>query len=52
MMLLADSGISIVENRNLEAMADAKAYVALLIVTPRRVPGATGSPLGAIALAP
>ena len=52
MMLLADSGIYIVENRNLEALADAKAYVALLILTPLRIQGATGSPLRAIALAP
>jgi kynurenine formamidase len=52
MMLLADSGIYIVENCNLEALADAKAYVALLILTPLRIQGATGSPLRAIALAP
>jgi len=52
MMLLADSGIYIVENTNLEAIADAKAYVALLILTPLRIQGATGSPLRALALAP
>ena len=52
MMLLADSGIYIVENCNLEALADAKAYVALLILTPLRIQGASGSPLRAIALAP
>ena len=52
MMLLADNGIYIVENANLEALADAKAYVSLLIVTPLRIQGATGSPLRAIALAP
>ena len=52
MMLLADSGIYIVENCNLEALADAKAYVALLILTPLRIQGATGSPLRAIALVP
>jgi kynurenine formamidase len=51
MMLLADSGISLVENCNLEALADAKAYVALLILTPLRIQGATGSPLQAIARA-
>jgi len=39
-----------VENCNLEALADAKAYtVALLILTPLRIQGATGSPLRAIA---
>ncbi len=52
MMLLADSGIYIVENCNLEPIADAKAYVALLILTPLRIQGGTGSPLRAIALAP
>jgi kynurenine formamidase len=52
MMLLADSGLYIVENCNLETLADAKAYVALLILTPLRIQGATGSPLRAIALAP
>src|SRR5215472_14016289 len=52
MMLLADNGIYIVENANLEALADAKAYVALLILTPLRIQGATGSPLRALAMAP
>jgi len=52
MMLLADSGIYIVENANLEALGDAKAYVVLLILTPLRIQGASGSPLRAIALPP
>ena len=52
MMLLADNGISIVENANLEPLGDAKAYVALLILTPLKIQGASGSPLRAIALAP
>jgi len=52
MMLLADSGIYIVENANLEALGDAKAYVVLLILTPLRIQGASGSPLRAIALTP
>src|SRR5437660_2951130 len=52
MMLLADSGIYIVENANLEALGDAKAYVVLLILTPLKIQGASGSPLRAIALAP
>ena len=52
MMLLADNGIYIVENANLEALADAKAYVSLLILTPLKIQGATGSPLRAIALVP
>jgi kynurenine formamidase len=52
MMLLADHGIYIVENTNLEPLGDAKAYVALLIVTPLRIQGASGSPLRVIAVAP
>jgi kynurenine formamidase len=52
MMLLADSGIYIVENANLEALADAKVYVSMLVLTPLRIQGATGSPLRAIAIAP
>src|SRR5262249_32682106 len=52
MMLLADSGIFIVENTNLESIADAKGHVALRILTPLRIQGATGSALRAIALAP
>jgi len=52
MMLLADHGIYIVENANLEALGDAKAHVALLVLTPLRIQGATGSPLRAIALVP
>ena len=52
MMLLADNGIYIVENANLEALGDAKAHVALLILTPLKIQGASGSPLRAIALAP
>ena len=52
MMLLADSGIYIAENVNLEPLADAKVYVVLLVVTPLRIQGATGSPLRMLALAP
>jgi kynurenine formamidase len=52
MMLLADHGIYIVENINLDPLSAAKAYVVLLIVTPLRIQGASGSPLRAIALAP
>src|SRR5437899_574277 len=48
----ADLGIYIVENANLEALGDAKAYVVLLILTPLRIQGASGSPLRAIALTP
>lgn len=52
MMLLADSGIYIAENVNLEPLGDAKAYVVLLVVTPLRIQGASGSPLRMLALAP
>lgn len=52
MMLLADHGIYIVENINLDPLSAAKAYVVLLIVTPLRIQGASGSPLRAVALAP
>jgi kynurenine formamidase len=52
MMLLADHGIYIVENANLEPLAAARVYVALLVLTPLKLQGASGSPLRAIALAP
>lgn len=52
MMLLADSGIYIVENSNLEEVGAAKAHVFLLVLTPLKIQGATGSPLRALALAP
>jgi kynurenine formamidase len=52
MMLLADSGIYIVENANLEPLSDAKVYVGVLVTTPLKIQGATGSALRMIALAP
>ena len=52
MMLLADSGIYIMENANLESLGDAKVGVALLVITPLKIQGGTGSPLRALALAP
>jgi len=52
MMLLADSGIYIMENADLESLGDAKAYVSLLVVTPLKLQGASGSPLRVLALAP
>jgi kynurenine formamidase len=51
MMLLADSGIYIMENANLEPLGDAKVGVALLIVTPLKIQGASGSPLRVLAVA-
>jgi kynurenine formamidase len=52
MMLLADNGIYIMENANLEPLGDAKVYVALLVTTPLKIQGASGSPLRVLALAP
>jgi kynurenine formamidase len=52
MMLLADNGIYIVESANLEPMSEAKVYVAVLITTPLKLQGASGSPLRMVALAP
>ena len=51
MMLLADNGIYIMENANLEPVGDAKVGVALLIVTPLKIEGASGSPLRVLAIA-
>src|SRR4029079_6403777 len=44
MMLLADNGIYIMENANLEPLGDAKVGVALLVVAPLKIQGAIGSP--------
>ncbi len=52
MMLLADSGIYIVEAANLELLSEARVYVAVLVMTPLKIQGATGSPLRTIVLAP
>ncbi|HXH83187.1 MAG TPA: cyclase family protein [Candidatus Tectomicrobia bacterium] len=51
MMLLVDSGIYIMENANLEPLGDARVSSALLVVTPLKLQGASGSPLRALALA-
>ena len=51
MMLLADNGIYIMENANLEPVGDAKVGVALLVVTPLKIEGATGSALRVLAVA-
>lgn len=51
MMLLVDNGIYIMENANLEPVGDAKVGVALLIVTPLKIAGASGSPLRVLAIA-
>ena len=51
MMLLADSGIYIMESANLEPLGDARVGVALLVVAPLKIEGATGSPLRVLAIA-
>ena len=51
MMLLADNGIYIMENANLEPVGDARIGVALLVVTPLKIEGATGSALRVLAIA-
>jgi kynurenine formamidase len=52
MMLLADNGIYIMENANLDALSEARVSVGLLVCAPLRIQGATGSPLRALVLAP
>lgn len=55
-ILIADHGIYLVENMNLEELAAALAeegvYEFLLVLNPLRLRGATGSPLNAFALIP
>ena len=51
MMLLVDNGIYIMENANLEPVGDARVGVALLIVTPLKIAGASGSPRRVLAIA-
>jgi kynurenine formamidase len=50
MMLLADNGIYIMESANLEPLGDAKVGVALLVVTPLKIEGGSGSPLRVLAV--
>jgi kynurenine formamidase len=52
MRLIADSGIYIVENLNLEELAAAKAYVFAVVVPPLKVKGGTGSAVRIFALVP
>jgi kynurenine formamidase len=55
-ILIADSGIYLVENLNLEelskALAEQKAYEFALIINPPRLRGATGAPVNAFAIIP
>src|SRR5258708_8439075 len=52
MRLIADSGIYIIENLDLEALAKAKAYEFPVVVPPLKVKGGTASALVAVALLP
>jgi len=55
-ILIADSGIYLVENLNLEelakALAELKVYDFALIINPPRLRGATGAPVNAFAIIP
>lgn len=52
MRLIADAGIYIVENLNLEELAAAKAYEFAVVVPPLKVKGGTGSAVRIFALVP
>jgi kynurenine formamidase len=52
MLLIADHGIHIIENFNLEDLAQAQVYEFLLVVPPIKVRGGTGSALRSFALVP
>ena len=50
-ILLVQHGIYIIENLNLEELAQDKCYEFTLIVLPLKIQGATGSPVRPIAVA-
>lgn len=52
MRLIADSGIYIIENLNLEELAAARAYEFAVVVPPLKVKGGTGSAVRIFALVP
>jgi kynurenine formamidase len=52
MRVIADSGVYIIENLNLEELSAAKAYEFVVVVPPLRILGGTGSALRAFALVP
>jgi len=52
MLLIADNGINIIENYNLEGIAAAKEYEFVLVVPPLKIRGGTGSALRSFALVP
>lgn len=49
-ILLVESGISIIENLNLEELAAASVYEFLLVLSPLSIVGATGAPVRPLAL--
>jgi kynurenine formamidase len=52
MLLIADNGISIIENYWLEPLAAARVYEFVLVVPPLKIRGGTGSALRSFALVP
>jgi kynurenine formamidase len=52
MLLIADHGIYLVENANLEELGAAGVHLFCLVVPPLRIRGASGSPLRMLALTP
>ena len=50
MRLIADKGIFIIENLNLEGLAKARAYEFAVVIPPLKILGGTGSALRAFAL--
>jgi len=52
MRVIADSGVYIIENLNLEELAQAKAYEFAVVVPPLKIAGGTGSAVRVFALVP
>jgi kynurenine formamidase len=52
MLMIADHGIYLVENANLEDLGAARVHLFCLVVPPLRLRGASGSPLRMLALTP
>ena len=52
MLLIADNGVYLVENANLEELGAAAVHLFCLVVPPLRIRGASGSPLRMLALTP
>jgi kynurenine formamidase len=52
MRVIADSGVYIIENLDLEELARAKAYEFAAVVPPLRIAGGTGSAVRVFAIVP